>query len=325
MAGFNNLIGHEEITGALSGMLLRGTISHAYLFAGPGGVGKTTAAFTFARALLCMGEPATAPCGACRSCRQFASGNHPDFHLVQPDGDRIKISQIRQLQQEVSLRPFQGARQVFVITAAEAMTREAANCFLATLEEPPAGVTFILVTDFPRSLLPTVASRCQCLFFGPLAERDVIQGLERIKGLKGEECRVVAALAGGSLGRALEILEKGAQREELLAWLEKLKGATPAAVLAAAGEAAGDKDNLERWPDMLMLWYRDILVWKKTGRHDLVINSDKLESIIAEAERLPARQALQRARAAWEAGIKLQNRINPRLVLEDLFFTLAGY
>lgn len=323
MRGFKSIIGHREIIDVLTGALAGGRISHAYLFCGPGGVGKTTLARIFAQALLCADPQMDGACGLCRSCRQFESGNHPDFHCLGPDGAAIKISQVRQLQQEVSLRPFQGSRQVYIIGEADTMTREAANSFLKILEEPPGGIVFILISDFPQSLLATISSRCQQINFKPLSNAEVTLGLQRLTGLSEMDSRLPAALAGGSLGQALELAESTRERDELLSLLEKLNQATPGGVCLLAAEVTGQEVNLQRLMDMLLLWYRDILIWKK-GLRDLIVNHDQAGIINSEAGKLPVHKIIQNIKAVEQARKKLTFRANTRLVLEDLFFSLAG-
>lgn len=325
MSGFRDIIGHREIIKVLTGALASGKISHAYLFGGPGGTGKTTLALAFAQVLLCTEPRGSDPCSLCRSCRQFESGNHPDFHYLQPDGESIKISQIRELQRKVSLRPFQGTRKVFIIGEADTMTREAANSFLMTLEEPPEGVIFILISDFPQSLLSTISSRCQQFNFKPLSNNEISLGLKKLRGMRERDCRLPVMLAGGSLGKALELAESNRERDQLLSLLGKLKETTPAGVSILAREMAEGEVNLQRFLDMLSLWYRDILIWKKTRRKNFIVNLDRAGDIESEADKLSVHRIIQNIKAVERAGMRLSFRANARLVLEDLFYTLAGF
>lgn len=323
MNSFKDIIGHGEIISLLAGALKGGRVSHAYLFSGPGGVGKTTTAMAFVKSLLCSEPQGGGACGLCRSCRQFESGNHPDLHYIMPDGATIKISQVRQLHEGVSLRPFQSTRQIFIISGAHSMTREAANSFLKVLEEPPAGVVFILISDNPQSLLSTISSRCQQVNFRPLSDQEIRTGLQRLKGISEEQSGLPSALAGGSLGQALELLENDTERNQVTSLLDKLDRAAATEVTFLAGELAGQEVNFQRFMDMLMLWYRDILMCKK-GMTNLIVNRDHAHIINAKAHQLSVHRIIKNMKVVEQTKTKLAFRANTRLALEGLFFSLAG-
>src|SRR3990170_7463544 len=156
--------GHEETINLLRGVIDKGRPSHAYLFSGPRGVGKAKTAVTFAAALNCASA-----CGACPSCRAVFAHTHPDFHYIEPEGQQtIMRGQITELLKVVHLKKGPGAAKVVVIDEAQALGQEAANTLLKTLEEPPAGVVFILVASNIERVLSTIASRCQRIAFGAL-------------------------------------------------------------------------------------------------------------------------------------------------------------
>lgn len=323
MCDFKDITGHNDILRVLKGALASKRISHAYLFAGPGGVGKTTVASIFAGVLLCFHPHPGGACGECRSCKQFRSGNHPDFHHLGPDGAAIKISRIRQLQKEVSLQPYQGGRQVYVIQDADTMTKEAANSFLKILEEPPDGVVFILISDFPQYLPATISSRCQQINFRPLSNQEIALGLYRLKGISEKDSRLPVALSGGRLGQALELVENNGERDKLFILLEQLDNATPSELCLLAGEWTGQEVDWQRVMDMLLLWYRDLLIWKN-GRKDLIVNCDRVDIIDLEVKKFSMHKVIQNMKAVEKARIELKTRVNTRLVLEKLFFSLTG-
>lgn len=319
---YDDLIGHGDLIQVLRGAVQAGRISHAYLFGGPGGVGKTTTARIFARALLCPAPHLGEACGQCRSCLQFSAGHHPDFQVLVPDGKSIKIAQIRQLQKDVALRPYQGRRLVYLIKKAEAMTRDAANSFLKTLEEPPAGVIFILLTNLPQFLLPTISSRCQQINFKLLPDPEVAAGLFKLKALSAEESRLPVALAGGRLGRALEMLEDKQERDRFFSLLSRLDGAPAVELVLLAGEMAKPEVNWPQILDMLFLWYRDLLIWN-SGLGDLIINQDRAGEIAEWAAKIPPQKIIQNMKAVDQAQEALKTAVNTRLLAEDLFFSLA--
>lgn len=322
MGKYDGVIGHKDIVNNLANAVDSGKIGHAYMFGGPEGVGKATLARIFAQILLCVKPQPDGSCGVCHSCKQFSSGNNPNFKCVVPDGKSIKISQIRQIKSEVSLNPFQDVRRVYIIEEAHTMTREAANSFLKVLEEPPGNDIFILVTDNPYSILTTISSRCQQFKFKPLTVYQLFHGLKKLRGLDEKDCRYIVRLAGGSLGLALE-LAKNENRDQLPSLLRKLDEATDARICLLVQEIVNREFNLQRLMDMLMLWYRDILMWKKIKNKELVINTDMIEKINLEADKLTVHKLLQNMKAINKARLKLLQKVNNRLVMEELFFSLA--
>ncbi len=198
---FSQLIGQGRAKTILQHSLERKRISHAYLFVGPTGTGKRTLALEFAAALNCLEDQR--PCGSCRNCRRIAEGNHPDVTVFQPEGRSFKIDQIRQVQQLISLKPYEARSKIFILDGAEAFTEQAANSLLKTLEEPPAYSVLILLAD-DSALLPTITSRCTLVHFQPLPQETVEQYLSQ-KGITA--ATEVAAVSGGSIGNALRLAE----------------------------------------------------------------------------------------------------------------------
>lgn len=198
---FQQLIGQERAKTILRHSLERGRISHAYLFVGPSGTGKRTLALAFAAALNCLADQR--PCGSCRNCRRIDEGNHPDVTVLEPEGRSFKIDQIRQVQQLISLKPYEARSKIFILDGAEALTEQAANSLLKTLEEPPPYSVLILLAD-DSALLPTITSRCTLVHFQPLPQETVEEYL-RQRGIV--EAAEIAAASGGSIGKALHLAE----------------------------------------------------------------------------------------------------------------------
>jgi DNA polymerase III subunit delta' len=178
--------------------LANDSLSHAYLLAGPEGLGKLEFALEVAVAVVspCGG------CGECLECERARRGAHPDLRLIQREGERIRLAQIEPLVAELALKPFSGERRVWILTDVEQLMPEAANKLLKSIEEPPAHVYFLLVTDGQERVLPTVVSRCQIVEFRPLADAEIEAYLRERHGLEGDEARALARLARGSVERA---------------------------------------------------------------------------------------------------------------------------
>lgn len=187
-------------------------VSHAYMFYGEGSL-KRELALRFAQALFCKAVEDDA-CGECHDCRKVEKLTHPDVKLLKPEGAVFKISQVRELRSEVSLRPYEGGRRVFILEECEKMNLPAANALLKVLEEPPPWTVLILLISHPSSLPPTVSSRCQVLFAGEEAEANLQDELlQRILNLRSLTTRELYELSS-ELGEM--------DREKLVAFLDSL-------------------------------------------------------------------------------------------------------
>ena len=199
------------------------TLSHAYLLAGPAGLAKVE----FARE---VGVALVAPCGgcgACDACDRARRGAHPDLRVIEREGEQIRLEQVTPIVADLALKPFSAERRVWVLPEAEQLTPPAANKLLKSIEEPPAHVHFILVTDRLERVLPTIVSRCQVVEFRPLSDVEVEEYLRDAHGVGGEEGRALARLARGSVERAARLAADalGARlREEYLAHVARLAG-----------------------------------------------------------------------------------------------------
>ena len=253
--------------------MLAGRLSHAYLFLGPGGVGKATTARALAAALNCAqpGEDGDA-CGTCPSCRRMQAGTHPDFLVISPEESKaqIKIEQIRELRRLTDYPPLGGGWRVVLIKPAEALSAQndaAANALLKTLEEPPPQHLLVLTARGEADLLPTIVSRCHKLAFAPLPSALIIQELESRRSLPRSQAALVAALSGGSLGRALALdpEELVRQRDQVLSDLAQLNRGPTGLVLEWAQRLTKNRADLENFLLLAQLWYRDLLAVPFSG------------------------------------------------------------
>ncbi len=335
---FLDIIGHERPLGILRRTLVNGTVAHAYLFTGEAGIGKRMAALAFAAAVNCAAPGPDGGCGSCAACRKTASGNHPDLQIMTPESEdeqfladlsrkerekasrEIKIEQVRQAQERLALRPFEGRKKVLVVDNAESMNTAAANAFLKTLEEPPGETLIILVSSLPQRLLGTIRSRCQVLAFQPLPRRRLAAVLQERRGLTAEDAWFLAALAGGSLGRALEMDAAGErkEREEFFSVWDRLAGMRRDEVLALAEGIAKDRDGFDRLIAMGIERLRDALVLRQTGDERLVVFGGAGSG---SGRSLPA--CLRDLELFTESRRMLDGRVNAQLVAEHLLFSLG--
>ncbi|WP_087354986.1 AAA family ATPase [Collinsella sp. An7] len=212
-----------------------GRTSHAYLFLGAPGSGKLDAAWALAQALVCE----HGGCGSCEACVRVARHTHPDVHYYAPESvTGYLIGQTRDLIEDVSLAPIRAKTKVYIIDQADRLRADSANALLKTLEEPPAGVTFILLGTSAETILPTIVSRCQCVPFRMVAPADAARAVAQATGATEPRCRMAVAVAG-SPARAVAFL-KSAERQEarrtMLRSLDALPHADELDILRAAKE-----------------------------------------------------------------------------------------
>jgi DNA polymerase III subunit delta' len=319
---FREILGQEWLIPHLKTAVQKGRLAHAYLFLGPEGVGKASTARALAAALNCQEPLADGDaCGACASCRRLAAGVHPDFLVIgpAPDSQQIKIGQIREFRRLTTYPPFGDGWRVALIKPGEAMNDEAANALLKTLEEPPERHLLVLTARVEADLLPTVVSRCHKLAFVPLPAPLVARELRERRGLAPPQARLLAALSGGSLGRALTLDPEVilAQRRQVLADLEGLSGGSASLAFDWAQRLAKSRPDLDHFLPLAQLWYRDLLLYRFRAPKSLLANQDLLPEMAREAA-APLDRMFQQFAALGTAQRQLQANLNPELTLDIL-------
>lgn len=233
---WDDLIGQNKAVAHLRSAIETDTVGHAYLFVGPAGAGKKTAAKAFACAMLCD----DGGCGACRACYRIKKGLHPDVQIYEPEGAAgYLVEQIRPIIHDVHMRPVEAARKIYVVGQADLMRDAPANAFLKTLEEPPANVVIIMLAPTLDSVMPTIASRCLVVRFDRIAPSAAVDLLRSRTGASRTEASAALAATAGVLTRAVEFLESSsrrAARERMLGILKDLTVFDEFDVLASARE-----------------------------------------------------------------------------------------
>ncbi len=373
---FESVIGQQRAVEVLRRAVYAQRVPQAYLFLGPANVGKTLVARELAKTLNCetratFATPAeVAPCEECANCRRIQRDIHPDVHLVRPrakvqaeeeaggdvviEGAMITTEQIGAVVAEANLKANQARRKVFIITSAERMNATSANRLLKTLEEPPGETTFILTTQNPGALLPTIISRCQVLSFRPAPLHEAEAALRRrYAEVDPGVLRSVAALSGGRIGWAVHLLEHpevlalrgeildlaaslpGREWFESMAVGERIVGAAEKWWLATEDPEFAEKalkaspDRVVRTKmgdvlDILSTWFRDLALLAAAGDPQLVINADRAERLreIA-AGRAPAR-CVEACADLEETRRQLRGNANLRLAAEVLALKLMS-
>jgi DNA polymerase-3 subunit delta' len=332
------IIGHESALSVLQRALTTERLPHAWLFSGPEGVGKLTAALHFAAALNCTSEEK--PCGDCHACRATFSGNHPDVEVVAPggicdepehrdhgDSRDLRICQIRRLEKLLSLSPYSGGRRVAIVDSADTLHVEAANAFLKTLEEPPAGSIIILLVEREERLPDTVLSRCQKLAFRPVDRETILEALID-RGADPEDAVAITAASRGRIGWALQALEDPSLLEERSEMLDEAIRVAHAGrferfgwAREAEGRAPGLRERYLRELAVWESWWRDVLLFGSGGSGGAE-NSDREPQLREEGRLYAASEIVAFLRTLGQTREYLHANVDPQLALENLILDL---
>ncbi len=267
-----------------------GRLAHAYLLTGPAGSGKLTTAMAVARLIVCEAPDAGgAPCDrVCSACRRVDSGNYPDVVLLKSeDGRTIKIAGVRELINRMPLRPFEAACKVFIIRNIEELTLEGANALLKTLEEPANNTLLILTSSVPEKTLETIRSRCHQIPFLPASTGQVAAALMAECSLSEEEARFLSGFSRGCLTLARRGHEEGL--------LERKNEIIDNVILRRNNESylktlLADKDRLREALDVLLTWFRDVLLIKSGAGEEWCMHADRLADLRRSSARYSAGQ-----------------------------------
>jgi DNA polymerase-3 subunit delta' len=310
-------------------------VPHSLLLSGPPQVGKRRLAMSLAQALNCEAD-AGRPCGECRACQRIAAGKHADVEIVSPGGlcrvsdhdhsrsQTIGICAIRRIEMNGVTQPFEGRRQVFIIDPVDALSDEASDAFLKTLEEPAASVVFVLVTSRPALLSETVRSRCRLVTLAPRSVTALTDWLQQERELPAGEAELVARLARGRIGWAEEAIQEdegGLLRQAQTVEIRRLTAAGRAerfdyasTVAGRAGDPKNARTVVAQWTD----WWRDLLLIR-VGCADRVLYRDQQTELEAEAVRYETAQVCGFLLELQRTEELLRSGVNARLALEVLF------
>ncbi|HKG54097.1 MAG TPA: DNA polymerase III subunit delta' [Anaerolineales bacterium] len=326
MTGNWNLIGHEWAVDMLKKHVIHGTARHAYLFAGPPGLGRRTLALRFAQALNCQTHvEAGIPCGQCRDCKQIEAMQHADLTIIQADseGGTLKVDKIREARRSLTLKPYQANYRVALFLRFQEANDNAANALLKTLEEAPSYAVLILTADNPEQLLPTIVSRCEVLRLRPLKIENIQSALEN-RGIETSQARLIAHIAGGRFGYALRLIENETlleMREERLNDLQGLISASRVEKFAYADKLARDKESMRQDILIWLSYWRDVLLRSAQAETPLV-NVDhnvEIEELAGRLDLSVARRAVSNFEDVLE---KMERNVNSRLLAEVLLLDL---
>ena len=326
-----DIIGHAHAIDILRRTLAAQQVRHAYLFTGPQQIGKTLLAHRFAQTLLCTGgeDPTIAPqepCNSCLSCRKVLHDNHPDIHVISKPADKqfISIEQIRVLQSDSARRTLEGRRNIFIIENAHEMNIQAANCLLKTLEEPEPDVVLLLTVPDAGLLLSTILSRIQLITMQLLTSMQIKNALLQEWDVKPKEAELVAALAAGRMGWAVQAVENEellTQRKAQLDLLTKLPSAGRVQRFDLVQRISGDSEKVQSLLELWLLWWRDMVLAANTCL-DLTVNVDMRPLLQTQAAKIGTAESERMVRAILHTMEAIAQNVNPRVALEVLMLDI---
>lgn len=326
MATFRDIIGQEQIKAHFKTMVESGQVSHAYIIHGEQSSGKDFIARIFATALQCERKE-TAPCGECRSCKQAANGNQPDIIFVQHEKpNTIGVEDIRtQIVNDMGIKPYSSPYKIYIVNEAEKMTPQAQNALLKTLEEPPAYGMIILLTTNVDSFLPTILSRCIVLNMKPVPDALVTKFLMEELNVPDYKAEVCTAFARGNIGKAkaLATSEEFEQiKSDAVSLLKYVKEMDLADLVTTIKKITEYKFQIKDYLDIIMVWYRDVLLLKATNDANHLIFKEEIQYIRKVAVNSSYEGLETIIRAIETAKSRLDANVNFDLTMELMFLVI---
>lgn len=326
MAGFKDIVGHEQIIEHLKTAIEMGKVSHAYILNGPDLSGKMMIAEAFARALLCEKQDPDG-CGECRSCRQSDDRNNPDIIYVKHDkSNTISVDDIRtQLNNDIVIKPYSNQYKIYIVDEAEKMNQQAQNALLKTIEEPPAYAVIMLLTTNADSFLQTIRSRCITLNLKSV-KNDVIKSyLMTEKKIPDYQADVCAAFAQGVVGKAIKLASSddfNELKESALSLIKRLDDIDLYEMGEAIKQISDYKLQVQDYFDLITVWYRDVLYMKATNDVNGLIFKDEVYDIKKQASKHSYHGIETIIEALDKAKLRINANVNFDLVIELLLMTI---
>lgn len=326
MAGFKDIIGHEQIIEHFQNAITMEKISHAYILNGPDKSGKMMLAEAFAAALQCE-KKGTEGCLECHSCRQAASHNHPDIkYLTHEKINTVSVNDIRkQINQDIVIKPYSSTYKIYIVDEAEKMTVQAQNALLKTIEEPPPYAVLLLLTTSQEAFLPTILSRCIQLKLKPLRDEMVRDYLMEKGQTDKSDAEIYVAFARGNLGRAISIADSEDFRvmnEEILKMLKNIHRMDISEILDFIRMLKEDKVDIEECLDFIQMWYRDVLLYKVTKDEKILIFKNECNSISEISDHSPYDGLEMILDSIGKTRRRLHSNVNMELIMELMLLSM---
>jgi DNA polymerase-3 subunit delta' len=326
MAGFSDIIGHNQIIEHLKNAIQMSKVSHAYIFNGENSAGKMMLAEAFATALQCE-EHGSDGCMQCRSCRQAKEHNQPDIIYVSHEKPNIiSVDDIRhQLNNDMVIKPYSSKYKIYIIDEAEKMNIQAQNALLKTIEEPPAYAVILLLTTNADSFLPTILSRCITLNLKTVKEDLIKEHLMKVHRIPDYQAEVCASFAQGNVGKAIQLAssdEFNELKSSVIGIVKKIEDMDIYELNGIMKQISEYKNNMEDFFDLLILWYRDVLYYKSTENVTHLIFKDEVYDIKRQAAK-KSYSGIERILSSIEqTKRRLNANVNFDLSIELLLLTI---
>ena len=326
MGSFKDVVGHNDIIKYISNAVKEGKVSHAYILNGERGSGKKMLATLFAGTLLCEKGEADC-CNKCHSCKQAQSGNHPDIiRVTHEKPNTIGVDDIRdQVNNDILIKPYQGPYKIYIIADADLMSPQAQNALLKTIEEPPEYAVIFLLTENAEVLLPTINSRCVMLKLrnikDTLIKKYLMEKLE-VPDYKADMC---AAFAQGNMGRAILLASSehfNEIREDALQLLKYMNDMELSEIVKSIKRINNYKLEVNDYFDIIMIWFRDVLLYKATKDIDKVVFKDQIQYIKERAKKSSYEGIELILESLEKAKSRLKANVNFDLTMELLLLTI---
>lgn len=326
MTGFSDIIGHEQIIEHFKSALKNRQVSHAYILNGENGSGKNMLAKAFAKALECQAGYGDA-CNMCRSCHQFDSGNHPDIKWLRHEkAASIGVDDVReQINKDVVIKPYSSEYKVYIIDEAEKLTTQAQNALLKTIEEPPAYAVIIFLTNTLEALLPTIRSRCIIMNLRSVDTKRIQQYLMQKYQIPDYQAKICAAYAQGNTGKAVMMATSEHFREMqefLLRLLKRIDDMEVYEIVRTIHDMSVYKVDVRDLIDLMMVWYRDVLVLKATNDVNEVVFQDEFRYLQKKAITSSYQGLNEIMEALEKAKVRLNANVNFDITMEMLLLTI---
>ncbi len=282
MLTFLDVVGHETIINYFQNALRIQKFSHAYILNGEDGMGKSLLASIFAAALQCEAHDVN-PCGVCKSCLQAVSGNHPDIKYITHEKASISVDDIRnQLNNDVQIKPYSSKYKVYIIDEAEKLTEQAQNALLKTIEEPPEYAVILLLTNNSNLFLETIVSRCVNLNLKAVPKESIKKYLMEQVKVPDYQAELSATFSNGNLGKAIQLSnseEFAFMKEEVVRLMKSVDDYELSQIMEAIKKIAENKSAIHSYLDLILIWYRDVLIFKATMDANLIFYKDEVQDI----------------------------------------------
>ena len=327
MANFKDIIGQESIKKHLQTAIKTGNLSHAYIINGEYGSGRQTIASALAKTIQCQSKTDdTDACGVCTSCKQAESHNHPDIKYITHDKTSISVNDIReQLNNDISIKPYSSEYKIYIIPDANKMTEQAQNALLKTIEEPPVYAIIILLTENCDSLLPTIRSRCVTLTMNPIEKDKICTYLENKFQLEPEQAQIAANYCQGNIGKAIRFASSSdfiEMKNQVLKLLKNLDSMDIASIIDTIIEFSTHKNDINDYLDLMLLWYRDVLMFKVTKDANLLLYSDEYSAISEQATKRDYENIENIIAAIDKAKVRLKANVNFDVTIELMILAM---